>query len=152
MEKWAKTLNQKKDATVRQPPSLEPSSSASSMYASAYAVSSSKSSILDQEYVYTAAENISTYQPAVRLQYSCVLFNIIPLLKFSCISKLNFLSSLQSTMIDSIRRSHSEYDSGSDEDKIEFTASSKESSFVDESKLACLLCKRRFASMEILQK
>ncbi|ODM92180.1 RNA-binding protein 5-A [Orchesella cincta] len=122
MEKWAKTLNQKKDATVRQPPSMEPSSSLASMYASSYTTSSSKSNILDQEYVYTAAENISTYQPAA------------------------------STMVDSIRRSHSEYDSGSDEDKIEFTASSKESSFVDESKLACLLCKRRFASMEILQK
>lgn len=59
---------------------------------------------------------------------------------------------MQSTLMDSVRQARSDYDSGSDDDKIEFTAQSKESSFVDESKLACLLCKRRFSSKEILQK
>lgn len=74
MEKWAKTLNQKKDAFCRQTPVVEPSSSVASSSAAAssssYSASVSKSSALDQEYVYTAAENLTTYQPAVSLAHN----------------------------------------------------------------------------------
>lgn len=55
-------------------------------------------------------------------------------------------------MLDANRMAQADYDSDEDDDKIEFNSSSKESSLVDESKLACLLCKRRFSSKEVLLK
>lgn len=78
MEKWAKTLNQKKDAIRQVPiqasiamssstmPSGLASGSSSYMSASSSTAVQSGRNILDQEYVYTAAENLTTYQPAVR--------------------------------------------------------------------------------------